>query len=244
MTEQNPYQSPKSNVVVNANVQGTSKKRSIEEALASGYNFEIMDVIKDAWIKVNGAKLTFLGSSLFILVLWILSKFVVRVAARGGISIIAGSLFDMMISAVAAGFIVLTLKRLNGQSISFKADFLSIVPFSGAHLYKKLLLAIILCKLITMCGFLLIIIPGIYLLTAYCLTNWIIVDNPSIGIINAMEVSRKLVTQHWFKFFGLMFLLGIICGISAIPLGIGLIWTIPLYFLSLGTVYKKIFYAQ
>ena len=44
----------------------------------------------------------------------------------------------------------------------------------------------------------------------------------------AMEASRKAITQHWFKVFGLFLLLG-------------LIWTIPLFVMVMGVLYRTIF---
>ena len=32
-------------------------------------------------------------------------------------------------------------------------------------------------------------------------------------------------------------IVGVIAGISAIPVGIGLIWTIPMYFIMIGVLY-------
>jgi uncharacterized membrane protein len=57
----------------------------------------------------------------------------------------------------------------------------------------------------------------------------------------AMEASRKAITQHWFKVFGLIFTLGLMILVSAIPLGIGLIWTLPLTVICMGILYRTIF---
>ena len=57
----------------------------------------------------------------------------------------------------------------------------------------------------------------------------------------ALEASRKAITQHWFKVFGLFLLLGLITLISAIPLGIGLVWSIPLFVIAMGVLYRTIF---
>lgn len=56
-----------------------------------------------------------------------------------------------------------------------------------------------------------------------------------------MEVSRKAVTQQWFKIFGLLLLLALIQIVSLIPLGVGLVWSIPLWVISLGILYRTIF---
>lgn len=51
----------------------------------------------------------------------------------------------------------------------------------------------------------------------------------------AMEMSRKITSQHLLPVIGLFILLGIIIVISAIPCGIGLLFSLPL---SIGAVYS------
>ncbi len=87
----------------------------------------------------------------------------------------------------------------------------------------------------------LLLIPVIYLIYAYFLSPWIYIDNKGISIWKAMETSRKLVTKRWFKIFGLVFVVGLIVMISAIPFGIGFIWTMPFAYLCIGTLYQTIF---
>ena len=57
----------------------------------------------------------------------------------------------------------------------------------------------------------------------------------------ALEASRKAISQHWFKVFGLFFVLMLIMLLSMIPLGIGLIWTLPLLIVTMGVLYRTIF---
>jgi hypothetical protein len=57
-----------------------------------------------------------------------------------------------------------------------------------------------------------------------------------------MEFSRKSVTKHWFKVFGLLFLLSLMMALGTLALGIGLIWAVPLMFVTLyGLLYPLIF---
>ncbi|MFD1261566.1 DUF975 family protein [Entomomonas asaccharolytica] len=231
---QNPYQPPSTNSINTESVElGT--KRTIEQALASGYDFSIGDIISKAWQQVNGVKLTFFLAFLIIFAI----SFVIGLILGFLPPKIGGPLnffVNIAINALSAGFIVLALKRLRGQQINLKEDFFSILP-----IFSVIILACLLTTLLTSIGMLLLLIPGIYLAVAYCLTSWIIVDNPGVSAWQAMEASRKIITQRWFKVFGLMIVLGIIVGISAIPFGIGLIWTFPLLMLSIGTLYRTIF---
>jgi hypothetical protein len=63
-----------------------------------------------------------------------------------------------------------------------------------------------------------------------------------MNVWEAMELSRKAVTKHWFKVFALFFLLSLIMTLGALALGIGLIWAVPLLFVTLyGLLYPLIF---
>ena len=89
-------------------------------------------------------------------------------------------------------------------------------------------------------GFMLLIIPGIYLSIAYMFALPLIVEK-NMDFWQAMETSRKAVTQHWFKLFFTGVLMVIIYLISTIPLGLGLIWTIPMFVALHGVLYRRIF---
>jgi hypothetical protein len=56
-----------------------------------------------------------------------------------------------------------------------------------------------------------------------------------------MEASRKAIHRHWFKVFGLYVLMSFICVLSSIPLGLGLIWTFPMFIMVGGILYREIF---
>jgi len=89
-------------------------------------------------------------------------------------------------------------------------------------------------------GLLLFILPGIYLSIAYFFSYALVVDK-GLGVWEAMELSRKTVTEQWFKFFGLALLSILLIIISAIPLGIGLIWSIPTIYIAYGLLYHHLF---
>jgi len=57
----------------------------------------------------------------------------------------------------------------------------------------------------------------------------------------AMETSRKAVGKRWFPVFGLLLVVGLLVGLSAIPLGIGLIWTAPWAINVIGVLYRRAF---
>ena len=133
------------------------------------------------------------------------------------------------------GVIMLAIHYSRGEPIAFNSI------FNYYHLTGKLALAGLLIYIMTIIGFVLLILPGIYLSIAYVFTLPLIADK-GMGVWDAMELSRKAVTKHWFKVFGLFFLLSLIMTLGALALGIGLIWAVPLLFVTLyGLLYPLIF---
>ncbi len=95
-------------------------------------------------------------------------------------------------------------------------------------------------SIMIMLGYLLLIIPGIYLSIAYLMAIALMVDK-DLGVWEAMEASRKAVSKHWFKVFFLYFLLMLLFIVASIPLLIGLIWVLPLFSILHGVLYKYMF---
>ncbi|MCA1765050.1 MAG: hypothetical protein LC633_02160, partial [Desulfobulbaceae bacterium] len=108
------------------------------------------------------------------------------------------------------------------------------------RLMLPIVIAYILTSILTFIGFFLLVIPGIYLSVAYALVIPLVIDK-EMSPWQAMETSRKGVQRHWFKVFGLYIVMSIICFISAIPMGLGLIWTVPMFFMVNGILYREVF---
>ena len=98
----------------------------------------------------------------------------------------------------------------------------------------------VLMMVLIVIGFFLLVIPGIYLSIAYSMAMLLVIDK-KMSPWQALETSRKAVTKKWFSFFGLYLCIGLILVVSAIPLLIGWIWTIPLAIISTGMVYRNLF---
>lgn len=213
--------------------------RTLQEAIDYPYDFSISEIISEGWASVKGAKLPIFLIGLIIMVATVL-LYLVAGLIFSGLSEQAAALAILPIELIAftlgLGLIIVSLKLSNRETVNVWQDFLSF-----RHYFWPLCLMVIVTGLVTTLGFILLIIPGIYLVTAYSLTYWILIIHPDAGFWNIMEASRKIVTRHWFKFFFLNLILGIIVSISAIPFGIGLIWTVPLFTLSYATIFKKIF---
>lgn len=242
-TTPNPYAAPVSDLQERS---ADGQVPSIEEALARGYDFSIGDLISESWSKVKGTKGIIIGGFLVFYVVLL----VVNLALGGIVSVFGAlneSVFAMVVgeilvsllaSALAypfmAGINMVGIRRAADQPISFNEI------FSHFGRTVPLIVTAVVMMLLIYLGMLLLIIPGIYLSVAYMLAIPLVVER-GLSPWQAMEASRKAITQHWFKVFGLFLLLGLIVLVSMIPLGIGLVWTIPLFVVAMGVLYRTIF---
>ncbi len=131
---------------------------------------------------------------------------------------------------LTAGYYVVALKLARGEPVAFE-DF-----FGGFRYWPAIVLASILITVLTALGFLLFLIPGIYLTVAYTLVIPCIVDG-EMNVWQAMEISRRAITSRWFTTFFLILLLFAINLIGALALCMGLLVTIPLTYCTLTALY-------
>ncbi len=218
----------------------------LEAGIAGQYSFQIGEVLSEGWAKVNGAKGAIFGgvfamyaiSFLIMLIGGMLvgllglneNGMMLAIISQLGLQLI----YTALTVVLTAGIMMMGVRQAADESINFS------MLFDGIAKVKPLLIAMILQTIIVIIGFLLLIIPGIYLSIAYGLTYPLIMDK-DLGPWEAMEASRKAIHHSWFQVFGLSFVMGLIFMVSAIPLGIGLIWTIPMGTIVLGVVYRIIF---
>jgi len=220
---------------------------SLEKAVIGEYQFSIGEVLSEAWQKVAGSKLKIVGAMfiyalLATLTTGLISIFLDAQPYYDADQIVEGVLIDMLVGWIASpvtiplslGVLLLGYARANDEELRIDTIFNYYV------VVWPLFFASVLVTLFTYIGFALLVLPGIYLSIAYSFTLPLIVDK-KLDIWGAMEVSRQAVTKHWFSVFGVNISLMILVILSALPMGIGLIWTIPLMMIAQGVMYRKIF---
>lgn len=239
----NPYAAPVSNLQEQP-VGG--QVPTIEQALARRYDFNIGDLLSESWNLVKGTKGIIIGGFLVFYVVMMIATFILGAVvgifsalSESMMAVIVGQiLVSLLASALSypfmAGINMVGIRRAAGQPISFNEifnHFGRIVP---------LIITALVMMVLVYLGMILLILPGIYLAVAYMLAIPLVVER-GLSPWQALEASRKAISQHWFKVFGLFLVLGLITMVSAIPLGIGLVWSIPLFVVAMGVLYRTIF---
>lgn len=105
--------------------------------------------------------------------------------------------------------------------------------------FGRLALTYLLMVVMLLIGFLLLVLPGIYLLVSYQLAMPLAVDK-KLGPWEALEASRKIIGHSWFTVFGFNIVAMIIITLSFLLFGIPLIWTVPMLVLAYGILYRKV----
>ncbi len=243
MSTDNPYKTP--SAAVSDRVFAGPAGGTLADGIAGNYDFQIMDVIKEGWQRQSGLKGAFwLGFLLMYLVMIGVSLVIGIVSAvlvaTGGQAEPSGAvtavqiILQVVIMAVMypmyAGLFMMGVHR----SVDLPVKGTMVFGYFGVML--SIFFAMLLITAFSFIGFLLVI-PGIYLSIAYSMAIPLIAEK-KLGVWAAMEASRRAVTKHWFKYFFTYLLMGLLLTVSAIPLFIGAIWTLPMMIAVIGILYR------
>jgi hypothetical protein len=238
----NPYEAPRAEL--NAPAPGPGLPANLENAVAGNYDFTVGEVMDEAWRLTKGMKGTFWGAAIVIglihMVVGMIGGVIFVIVAGRAPGQIANQVFNGVINALMTpfqvGLYMMCVRRALGLPISFGTAF-SYLNHTGVLLATALLALVMTCL-----GLALLIVPGIYLGLGYLLANQLVCDQ-GLSPWKAMETSRRAIHHHWWSVLGLLLLVGLITGASALGLLIPLIWTIPWAAMVTGVLYRRIFYA-
>ncbi len=112
--------------------------------------------------------------------------------------------------------------------------------FAGFNYFAVVLVAGLLMSIFTSLWTMLFVIPGIIAAIKYSFTYYIIIDNPGISALEAINISKQMTYGHkWdifvldLSFIGWLFLSSLTCGI-------GLFWLIPYMNVTYSNLYNNL----
>lgn len=238
MDERSPYATPTSKLTEHASAAGGS----VEQAIAGGIDWDIGSLLSEGWEKTKGFKGVFwLAVLLYLVVVFALLaveltlvKVLGQQESAALIAALAALIRQMLVVPMVAGLFVLGIRRAGDLPLSAN------ILFAYYHRILGLFFLNLVMALMIMLGFLLLVLPGIYLSIAYLFAMPLMVEK-NMGLWEALETSRKALTHGWFKVFALVLVSMILATVAMIPLGLGLIWVLPMLSVSFGLLYVKLF---
>jgi uncharacterized membrane protein len=143
-------------------------------------------------------------------------------------------LLGFLLSAwMTCGYTKLALSYERGQKLPFGE------LFTQWKYYWRVLGATFLLGLIVGIGFVLLIVPGIYLALRFQFTVQLIIDK-DLGIMEAMRQSTKLTEGKKMALFGFdLTMFGVIL-LGAICLGVGIFVSMPVVWLASVFMYRRL----
>lgn len=229
--------------------QGSRAGGSVEDAIAGNIEISMLGTLGEAWRGLKGFKLKChlaLTVYLIVYVLALLVSFPIgfgltAIGADAQTSGIIAGLFQLIAVVVTLpvmlAVIIMGMRHAAGQAVTVGSI------FSHFGSIPTLMLVYILQTILIMIGFLLLVLPGIYLMFAYMYSMPLVLEK-KMSAWQALETSRKALTRVWFRFAGFIWLISLINGLGVLTLGIAWIWTIPWSVLAFAMVYLKLFGAE
>ncbi len=218
---------------------------NIDDAVAGNFEVNMLETLGEAWRGLKGFKLKCLIAILLYLVVFIVIGMAFGVVAgiiaqTGGdqsVFVVVNIVSQIVMTAIALpmsiAILVMAMRHANSKSVSAGEI------FRHFGVIGTLFFAYIIMTIMIMLGFVLLVLPGIYLMFAYMYSMPLILEK-KMGAWHALETSRKAITKVWFRLFGLMLLISLI-NLAGIFTVIGWIWTVPWTVLAMAMVYQKIF---
>ncbi len=149
-----------------------------------------------------------------------------------------GGLISLAITApLGAGFYVVSAKLMQRRTPEFQ-DF-----FTGFQFFVPLMLLSVVSSILIILGFILLIVPGVFLMVCYLFPSMLIIDR-RLDFWPAMELSRRVVQSQWFGFFIFILLIILINLGGVLLLGVGLLVSLPVSACAVAAAYADIFGLQ
>ena len=127
------------------------------------------------------------------------------------------------------------IRRIRGEAVQIGDLF---DGFNRAFL--DLTMAGLVKWLLTTIGFILCILPGIYLAVGYVFALPLVIDK-KMEFWTAMEVSRRVVHEHWWSTLALVIVVALVALAGFLVCGVGELITIPIASAALMYVYEDLF---
>lgn len=209
-----------------------SSERNVDSIVQQGYTVKIGDYIQRGWGIMQQNLGGFIGFTV-ILVLISMIPAVLPAVLGERLGPLASLAVNIISPVLMAGFLIVAFKILKQQATSFN-DF-----FQGFNNFLPIFLTSLLVGIFVFLGFLVLILPGIFLAVAYAFSIPFVVGR-RFDFWEAMESSRKVISKNWFSMFGFLFVLFLLNLVGALLLGVGLLFTIPLSYCAIAVAFDDI----
>ena len=193
--------------------------------------FSKSDLIKKGWGATKANKVILLEVLLIFIAVSIVTSFIENNV--GALRPLVGIISTVIDTVLEIGIFKIALDIANGKTPNIKDLYMNYNRF------LEFFITSLAVGIMIVVGFILLIIPGIYLGVKFQFTPYIVVDK-NLAYSKAWSLSSQMVKGRWMSIFLFdLTLLGLNI-LGALALGIGLFLTIPTSLLATVYLYKKL----
>jgi len=147
----------------------------------------------------------------------------------------AGSVISLVLAGpLTLGIISCFIKLVRKQSFKFENLFDGFKNFTSAFILQ------ILVSLFVFLWALLLVIPGIIAAYRYSMAFFILNDNPNIGAMEALDLSKKIMIGNKWRLFCLHLSFIGWALLSILTCGIGFLWLVPYMNTAIANFYENV----
>lgn len=132
-----------------------------------------------------------------------------------------------MVALILGGAVTLGLCQYNIDMVGRRTPPAFNTLFSKFNYFGKAFLLRFVISIFTFLWALLFIIPGIIASYRYSMATFLMAQNPNLGVMEAISLSKQMMTGHKWRLFCLDFSFIGWAFLSAFTLGIGYLWLVP-----------------
>jgi len=193
----------------------------------------IKDLMRQARESLSGRWGLAVGT--FFVFMLIMGSFVgLEYVTAGGLSIAFNIIPWLIGGAFYLGAVTFALAIVRNENPEFA------MLFSGFKNYLKSLGLYLLMALLIFIGLILLVVPGIILAMMFGLAFYILADNPNIGVVDALKKSKAMMDGYKMKLFLLTLCFVGLVLLSALTLGIALLWLMPFMYVTYAKFYETV----
>lgn len=218
------------------------------------------DTISTAWDKVSGSKMAFWGALITLFAISLAIGFITGLATEAFhiFGRFLGFIGSIITTLLGVGLLYMGIRRANDSDIRTGHLFhalnfdmgISVIGVFVIQALLALLIGVVFFFLPAMMGgivggllgILLYIIGGICIaiLTIRISLGIAFVLDKDLDAIEAIKQSFAATRDNFWRILFVNVIMMVIVGISAIPFGIGLIWTLPMGYITYGLIYRSL----
>jgi len=206
-----------------------------QQVLTRDYVLNIGNCVRRAWSLVQSDFWPMVGVTALIVVLLAAAGSIgIQSHSFGNVSFTTSVLSVVISGPLMGGLYSYLLKKIRCERPNMEAAF---AGFQRSLV--QLFLASFVTEVLTVLGFVCLVVPGVYLFVAWFFALPLVIDK-RLEFWPAMRLSRKAITKHWWQFLCLLLVLAALnlAGLSACLVGVFV--TLPVSFAALMYAYEDV----